>query len=160
MKQMATYSLLTRRRVLPSILLTGAAISLGLVQTTEGNAQGSDFMKIRISFNDTTMTATLENNSSARDFASLLPLSDLTIDDYANNEKISYLPRKLTEEGSGPFGDERPGELCYYAPWGNLALFYASYRWSSGLIRLGRIDGSFDPLLVRGKFPLRIELVS
>jgi hypothetical protein len=50
--------------------------------------------------------------------------------------------------------------LCYYAPWGNLALFYASYRWSSGLIRLGRIDGSFDPLLVRGKFPLRIELVS
>jgi len=70
-------------------------------------------MKIRIAFNDQTMTATLEDNPSARDFASLLPLNDLSIDNYANNEKIAYLPRKLTEEGSGPFGNERPGDLCY-----------------------------------------------
>lgn len=116
-------------------------------------------MEIRISFNDTTMMATLENNPSAWDFASMLPLSGLNIDDYANNEKISYLPRKLTEEGSGPFDNERPGDLCYYAPWGNLAFFYAGYRWSNGLIRLGRIDGSFDPLLALGKFPLSIEFV-
>lgn len=117
-------------------------------------------MKIRISFSDQTMTATLEDNPSVRDFASLLPLNDLAIDNYANNEKISYLPRKLTEEDSGPFANERPGDLCYYAPWGNLAFFYAGYRWSQGLIRLGRIDGSFDPLLARGKFPLRIERIS
>ena len=52
------------------------------------------------------LTATLYDNPSARDFASMLPL-DLTIEDYANNEKIAYLPRKLTEEGSGPFGNER-----------------------------------------------------
>ena len=116
-------------------------------------------MKIRIAFNGTIMTSTLEDNPSARDFASLLPRNDLKIDNYANNEKISYLPRKLTEEGSGPFGNERPGDLCYYAPWGNLAFFYASYRWSKGLIRLGRIDGSFDPLLVRGEFPLRVERI-
>lgn len=117
-------------------------------------------MNIRISFNDKNMTATLEDNPSARDFASMLPLDDLVIDNYANNEKISYLPRKLTEEGSGPFGNERPGDLCYYAPWGNLVFFYAGYRWSRGLIRLGRIDGGFDPLLARGKFPLRIERIS
>jgi hypothetical protein len=117
-------------------------------------------MKIRISFNETTMTATLEDNPPARDFASMLPLNDLTIDNYANNEKISYLPRKLTEEGSGSFGNERPGDLCYYAPWGNLVFFHAGYRWSRGLIRLGRIDGNFDPLLVRGEVPIRIESVS
>lgn len=34
------------------------------------------------------------------------------------------------------------------------------YRWSRGLIRLGHIDGGFDPLLARGKFPLRIERIS
>lgn len=117
-------------------------------------------MKICISFDGQTMTATLEDNPSARDFTSLLPLAELSIDNYASNEKISYLPRKLTEEGSGPFGNERPGDLCYYAPWGNLAFFYAGYRWSSGLIRLGRIGGGFDPLLTRGKFPLRIERIS
>ncbi len=116
-------------------------------------------MKIRISFNNQAMSATLENNPSARDFLSLLPLEDLSIDSYANNEKISYLPRKLTEEGSGAFVNERPGDLCYYAPWGNLAFFHAAYRWSRGLIRLGRIDGSFNPLLARGKFPLRIERI-
>ncbi|MBN9053681.1 MAG: MFS transporter [Rhizobiales bacterium] len=117
-------------------------------------------MKIRIAFNDTIMAATLEDNPSARDFASMLPLEHLAIDDYASNEKISYLPRKLSEEGSGPFRNERPGDLCYYAPWGNLAFFYAGYRWSRGLIRLGRIDGSFDPLLARGEFPLRIAPIS
>lgn len=115
-------------------------------------------MKIRIAFNGATMTATLEDHPSARDLISMLPLS-LTIDDYANNEKISCLPRKLTEEGSGPFVDEAPGDLGYYAPWGNLAFFYAAYRYSRGLIRLGRIDGSFEPLLARGKFDLRIELI-
>lgn len=28
-----------------------------------------------------------------------------------------YLPRKLTEEDSGPFGNEAVGDLCYYAHW-------------------------------------------
>ncbi|WP_244477566.1 MULTISPECIES: cyclophilin-like fold protein [unclassified Rhizobium] len=145
-------SFITRRAALQAALLT-----LGLARST--HAQGAASMKIRISFNGQTMTAALEDNPSARDFASMLPLRHLTIDNYANNEKISYLPRKLTEEGSGPFGNEQPGDLCYYAPWGNLAFFHAGYRWSRGLIRLGRIDGSFDLLQTRGQFPLQIDLI-
>ena len=113
-------------------------------------------MQIRIAFSGQEFTATLHDNPSARDLASMLPL-DLSIDDYASNEKIAYLPRKLTEEGAGPFGNEAPGDLCYYAPWGNLVFFYAGYSWSSGLIRLGRLDGGVEPLLARGEFPLRIE---
>ncbi|MCL4768582.1 MAG: hypothetical protein KJZ80_20385 [Hyphomicrobiaceae bacterium] len=46
-----------------------------------------------------------------------------------------------------------------YAPWGNLAFFYRGYRYSSGLIRLGRIDGDIAPLLMRGTFDLHIELL-
>jgi hypothetical protein len=117
-------------------------------------------MKVRATFNGASLVYTLEDNPSARDLLSLLPLDDLKIDNYAHNEKISYLPRKLTEEGSGPFGDERAGDLGYFAPWGNLAFFYAGYRWFKGLIRLGRIEGSFDPLLVRGEFPLRVKPIS
>ncbi len=108
-----------------------------------------------MTFNKLTLTAMLYDNPSARDFASMHPL-DLKIEDYGRNEKIVYLPRKLTEEGSGPFGDERPGDLCYFKPWGNLALFYADYRWD-GLIRLGLFEDGFDPLLVRGEYPVRIE---
>lgn len=112
-------------------------------------------MRLRFTFAGQSFTATLANNPSARDLASMLPL-DLTITDYSTNEKIAYLPRKLTEEGSGPFDSEAPGDLCYFAPWGNLAFFHAGYRWSRGLIRLGRVDGGIGPLLVRGEFPLRV----
>ena len=133
---------------------------LAFGQTAQDPAPSQDetSMKISIEFNGARMTATLHDNPSARDLASMLPL-DLAIDDYSNNEKISYLPRKLTEEGAGPFGDEAPGDLAYYAPWGNLAFFHGSYRYSPGLIRLGRIDGDVAPLLARGKFDLRIELL-
>ena len=147
--------------LLVSLILNSALMTqLALGQTAQHAAPGQNetSMKIRIEFNGAIMTATLYDNPSARDFASMLPL-DLTIDDYSTNEKIAYLPRKLTEEGSGPFDQERPGDLAYYAPWGNLAFFHGSYRYSSGLIRLGRIDGDIAPLLKRGKFALRITRV-
>jgi hypothetical protein len=149
---------LSRRLVLGAILNSALMTQLAFGQTGQHAAPSLDetSMKIRIEFNGASMTATLYDNPSARDFASMLPL-DLTIDDYSTNDKIAYLPRKLTEEGSGPFGNERPGDLAYYAPWGNLAFFYGSYRYSSGLIRLGRIDGDIAPLLMRGKFDLHIE---
>jgi hypothetical protein len=66
-------------------------------------------MKIKVTFNNQSMIATLYDDPSARDRLSMLPL-DLSIDNYANNEKIAYLPRKLTEEGS--FGNEAAGDLC------------------------------------------------
>jgi hypothetical protein len=148
------------RRALLGAIFAGVALpsqSLARQRSNPASQEPTD-MRIRLTFNNQSMVATLYDNQSARDFASLLPL-DLTIDNYGNNEKIAYLPRKLTEEGSGPFGNEAPGDLCYFAPWGNLALFYAGYRWSEGLIRLGRFEGSVEPLLVRGKFPLRIERI-
>ena len=114
-------------------------------------------MRIGMTFDGRTMTATLYDNPSARDFFSMLPL-DLQIEDYAHNEKIAYLPRKLTEEGSGPFGHEQPYDLCYFMPWGNLAMFYADYR-HPGLIRLGRFDEGGQALHSRGAFPLHIERI-
>lgn len=150
------------RRSLIGVILAIAFLPrsvLGQITTNIARRGGAATMRIRGTFSDQTFTATLQDNPSARDFASMLPL-DLSIDDYATNEKIAYLPRKLTEEGSGPFSNEAPGDLCYYAPWGNLAFFYGAYRYSKGLIRLGRLDDGVKPLLTRGKFPLRIEPLS
>ena len=115
-------------------------------------------MRLRFAFSDQEFTATLEDNPTARDLVSILPL-DLTISDYSTNEKIAHLPRKLTEEGAGPFGNEQPGDVCYFALWGNLAMFHGPYRWSSGLIRLGRLDRGPAPLLVRGEYPLRVQRI-
>lgn len=115
-------------------------------------------MRIRCTFTQRDFTISLLDNPTARDLVSLLPL-DLTIQDYSNNEKIAYLPRRLTTEGGGPFPNEAPGDFCYYAPWGDIVFFYDSYRYSPGLIRLGRLDGGTGPLLVRGEFPLHIEQI-
>lgn len=150
---------LNRRAVLGAVLATAVLPCLARSQQGRDPAgQEPTDMRIRMTFDGRTMTATLYDNPSARDFFSMLPL-DLTIEDYSSNEKIAHLPRKLTEEGNGPFGNERPYDLCYFMPWGNLAMFYADYR-HPGLIRLGRFDEGYEALHVRGEFPLRVEAIS
>ena len=149
---------LTRRSIITAAL-AGVLIARAPFGKSTVNAKGAANMKIKCAFAGQTFTATLDDNPSARDLASMLPL-DLSMEDYSINEKIAYLARKLTEDGSGPFTNEQPGDLCYYAPWGNLAFFHAGYRYSRGLIRLGRLDAGIEPLLERGKYPLRIELSS
>jgi hypothetical protein len=72
-------------------------------------------MKMRIVMDDRTLTATLAENLTARDFASLLPLT-LTLSDYASTEKISYLPRKLHPQGAPDGIDPTVGDIAYYAP--------------------------------------------
>lgn len=126
-------------------------------QESEPGSQKRTAMKIRMTFGDHAMIATLYDNQSAQDFYTMLPL-DLTIEDFSSNEKIVHLPRKLTEEGSGPFDNEQPYDLCYYKPWGNLALFFTGYE-HPGLIRLGRFVEGQEALHVRGKYPVRIEQV-
>lgn len=150
--------MLTRRSILAATSTDVHIPRTGLGQIVP-KLDGAASMKIQCTFADQSLMATLYGNLSTHDFASMLPL-DLDIEDYSTNEKIAYLPRKLTEDGSRPFSNEQPGDVCYYAPWGNLAFFHAGYRYSPGLIRLGRLDDSMTPLLKRGEFPLHIEFAS
>lgn len=137
---------------LSGLLLPG----LAQAQTTAPDNQEPTDMRVHFHFNAFELTATLYDNPSARDFVSMLPLA-LEITDFSSNEKIAYLPRTLSEEGAGPFGNEQPYDLCYYAPWGNLAMFYAPYK-HPGLIRLGRFDTGTAALRVKGTFPLTIDI--
>jgi hypothetical protein len=63
----------------------------------------------------------LIDNATTRDLLSLLPLT-LTLEDYANAEKIGYLPRRLDTAGTPSGADPSTGDIPYYAPWGNLAI--------------------------------------
>jgi len=149
---------LTRRRFAAALAAVVSVPSSASAQTAvdDKGRGGRPPIRIRCRFEEKAFTARLLDNPSALDLATMLPL-DLVIDDFSTNEKIAYLPRKLTEEGSGPFSNEAAGDLCYYAPWGNLAFFHGDYRYSNGLIRIGRLDDGPQPLLTRGKFALRIE---
>jgi hypothetical protein len=144
---------LTRRR-----LLAGAAASLALPRLGRAQETGTA-MRLRCHFADQDFTYRLVDNATSRHLVSLLPL-DLTISDFSTNEKIAHLPRRLDEGGHVPFEDEAPGDLCYFLGWGNLAFFHDSYTYRGDLIRLGHIEGAMAPLLVRGEFPLRLELAS
>lgn len=113
--------------------------------------------KIRMTINGKVTTATLDDTAAARDFASLLPLS-LTLTDYASTEKVSDLPRKLSPQGAPAGYDPSAGDITYYAPWGNLAIFYRDFSYSRGLIRLGKIDSGIEALNQSGSLRTRIEI--
>lgn len=101
-------------------------------------------------------TATLDNNESARDFAALLPLV-LHLKDYASTEKIADLPRALTTKGAPAGYEPSAGDISYYAPWGNLAIFHKDFEFSSGLVRLGQVESGLDAIRLSGTEPVRID---
>ena len=100
-------------------------------------------MKIRITIGEKVVTATLNDSQAARDFVSLLPLT-LTLEDYAGTEKISDLPKRLSTKGAPSGSDPSVGDIAYYAPWGNLAIYYRDFGNSNGLVILGKIDGGTE----------------
>lgn len=85
-------------------------------QIVEGNTMDNpDKFEVIITIGDTVLTATLDDNPTARDFISLLPL-ELKLEDYAGTEKINYLPRKLSTENAPSGFDPSIGDITYYAP--------------------------------------------
>ena len=86
---------------------------------------------------------TLYDNPSANALYDMLPL-ELTFEDFNHTEKISYPPETLTTEGMPDTFDPDVGDLCLYAPWGNLCIFYQDFRESASLIPLGHIDSGMD----------------
>ncbi|MFN4320614.1 MAG: cyclophilin-like fold protein [Aeromonas media] len=115
-------------------------------------------MKIRMTMAGQIITASLEESDSARDFFAMLPLT-LPFEDYAETEKIAYLPGKLTTQTAPEGIDPQVGDIAYYAPWGNLAIYYKDFGYSSGLIRLGRITSGLDALTTHPSGTLTIEAV-
>lgn len=115
-------------------------------------------MKIKITIESTELTATLIDSKTTQDFISLLPLT-LTLENYGDTEKISYLPRKLSTEDAPKGIDPSFGDLTYYAPWGNLAIFIRDFGYSNGLVHLGKFDGDMQALNVSGPVSVTIELI-
>jgi hypothetical protein len=114
-------------------------------------------MQIRMDVEGTLLTATLDDTATSRNFASLLPLT-LTLTDFHATEKISDLPKRLSTQGAPPGSDADVGDLAYYAPWGNLAIFYRNAPYAEGLIKLGEITSSMEALERPGPLQVKIQL--
>lgn len=98
-------------------------------------------MKISVTANGKTTVFELNDSPASKELYAQLPLS-ITVENYSNDEKIFYPPRKLTTTDT-PQADARAGTLAYYAPWGDVVMFYDSFGSAAGLYELGfAVSGS------------------
>nr|WP_320009429.1 cyclophilin-like fold protein [uncultured Desulfobulbus sp.] len=77
----------------------------------------------------------LNNSTAAKELYAQLPLT-ITVEDYASKEKIFYPPKKLGTSNT-PQADAKAGTLAYFAPWGDVVMFYKPFGSYRGLYELG-----------------------
>lgn len=97
-----------------------------IVNELQIRVEGEDGQNIIFQLNDSPAANTLYEQ---------LPLS-ISVDNYSHNEKIFYPPDEL-DTSETPLAGGPAGTLAYYAPWGNVVLFYGECGGASGLYALG-----------------------
>jgi hypothetical protein len=140
------------RAILAAALLAVAACSAeappsSAPSTTLAPTTGSTTaVNIRLTVEGRVVHATLNDSAAARDFASILPLT-LNLSDFHESERIAGLPRRLSTADAPESADPQAGDLAFYAPWGNLAVYYHDAPPASGVVVLGHLaDGGADVL--------------
>ena len=105
-------------------------------------------------------TATLEDSAAARDFAALLPMT-IDLHDLFGREKVGRLPRELSIDRARREFDYQVGEIAYWSPGNDIAIFYADDGQAipqPGLVRLGTIDTGLEVIAAAGNdFEMTIE---
>ncbi len=115
--------------------------------------------RIQIRFGEQVITAELDNTPSTQDFIKQLPMT-LDFEDYGATEKIAYPHAKLSTQDAPEGVTPVTGDIAYYSPWGNLALFYRDFSYSKDLIRLGRITSGLEHLQQLDSSQATLELIS
>jgi hypothetical protein len=143
------------RAILTAALLTVAACSPEAPPSSAPSAPSTPLapttgstaaVNIRLTVEGRVVNATLNDSAAARDFASLLPLT-LNLSDFHESERIADLPRRLSTTDAPESDDPQAGDLAFYAPWGNLAIYYRDAPPASGVVILGHLaDGGAEVL--------------
>ncbi|KAB2890813.1 MAG: hypothetical protein F9K32_07160 [Desulfobulbaceae bacterium] len=117
--------------------MSGSAV----IEKNEPQISGDTAMHIQVTSNGNTTVFKLNNSSAARALYRQLPMS-IEVEDYGGKEKIFYPPEKLDTSGT-PSAKANAGTLAYYAPWGDVVMFYKKFGSASGLYELGEaVSGS------------------
>jgi hypothetical protein len=116
-------------------------------------------MKINIKLGGKLLTATLADNTTARDFVSVLPLN-VSMNDLFGREKYGDLPKALSE--SGPrLSTYQVGDVAYWSPDHQFAVYYhhdGESIPSPGIIPIAKINGDTKAFNVPGSVNVTIEL--
>lgn len=126
----------------------------------EGEEVSMENARIKLTVNENEIFVRLDDNQASRDFLEMLPLT-LTFEDFNNTEKIETLPNKLSTEDLPSGYTPQVGDFSYYAPWGNISVFYKDFRYSNSLYKLGTIEAGTEILgNLNNDFEVTIERVN
>lgn len=95
-------------------------------------------MKISVKSNGNTTIYELNNSTASKELYEQLPL-DIKVENYSHDEKIFYPPNKLSTNNTPLASNAKTGTLAYYAPWGDVVMFYKDFGSASGLYELGKV---------------------
>ena len=109
------------------------------------NLKKDNISRIKMIINNKEYFIKLISNESSKDLISLLPL-EVEFEDYNNTEKIASLPKKLKLENNPGEYEVKIGDFAYYAPWGNLSIFYKEFHSSNSLQKLGEFENGIEDL--------------
>ena len=98
--------------------------------------------QISIQFGNSTVIYELNDSAAADSLYEQLPLT-IEVEDYSTNEKIFYPPQTLDTDNT-PLAQAGAGTLAYYAPWGDVVLFYGDYNENPSLYELGQVVSGGD----------------
>lgn len=88
-----------------------------------------------------------------------MPLQ-LKFEDYGSVERVAYLPKELNLGNSPRSSDPKKGDIAYYAPWGNLAVFVRDFRFSENLIPLGKLtDEALEAIQKSGSSAVEFKVI-
>ncbi len=138
------------------IYILGFIILFQIIILAKNDMGGKTMIKMTFAGNE--IYGEILNTQSGKEFLSQLPAS-LKFEDYNSTEKISYLPKKLSDKGEPEGFTPKKGDISYYVPWGNLAIFYRDFRYSRSLIKIGELKDIDKLANMQGDFEVRIEIV-
>ena len=101
--------------------------------------------RIRFLVGEDEIVVQLEDNPAAESLYEMLPM-ELNFEDYNSTEKIAYPDETLRTDGAPDRCTPHRGDLCFYAPWGNLCFFYRDFRESPSLVPLGTVESGVEYL--------------
>lgn len=102
-------------------------------------------MKVKVTLDSGVYSATLADNPTSQSFWQQLPLES-KLDNYGHNEKVVYLKEKLSTKQAPAAHTGKTGDIAYYAPWGNIAMFLDKGPYAQGLIYMGKFNGDLTAL--------------
>lgn len=105
-------------------------------QADSNEIKPEEIMRISVTSGEYEIIYELNDSPATFQLYAQLPLT-VEVEPFGNNE-MTFYPEALSVENT-PLSDGEPGSLSYYAPWGDVVMFYAPCTPNNSLYELGTV---------------------